>query len=1342
MTIAAGEEKEIGFAMLPTAVIRLEINGHVSIPLRALCDTGSQANLINDRIIHQLQWPTQQCKVRYNGVNGTVNKPITRKLTCKLLSRFNDEPLTIMELMVAPQNFEIWLPQAPMMDTIIPEEIFKKLADPEACMPAPINIILGAAIWAIVVKDSCLTNKFGIAFQPSCLGWLIFGGGGHMRDCLVMATAMEDDSESKLDTLLRRFWEMEEVSVVRARTLEQEKCEDIFMRSYRRLSDGRFQVDIPMREDISRLGSSRAIALHRYRQLEKRFQRDPAFEEKYTAAINDLLKDDQLRLADRPPYGSCYHIPHHAVLKKFRIVNDATCSTDLGMSLNEAQLIGEKLQDDLSDLIMRFRCHPVAITADIRKMFLQVRVNPKQWDLQRIFWRPTPTSDIKEYWLTSVTFGMASAPHCAVRAMIQGARELKSQFPLGAAAVEHDFYMDDCLTGAQGDAEAKRLCHEMDTLLRSCGFVLDKWQSNRRNVVPNDEHLLSDEGLELSEFSDTTVLGLRWLPNTDQLMFKFQPPALLAREDATKRRVLSHIAQIFDPNGYIGPVVIVAKILMQKIWNARIGWDALVPIDIFREWQQFQRQLPLIAEIKLPRWLGICNNRNVSLHGFADASTLAYGAVLYARVETAEVVECILIAAKSHVAPLKTVTVPRLELCAAQLLSELLAAFRATSKLAHIKATLWSDSQIVLAWLTKDAATLKIFVNNRVQKIQRLAADADWRYVPSAENPADLLSRGMSAAELPSARLWWHGPEWLIRSRIHWPPAKPHLSTELELAIKKESRIDGASLEGKLRPMLKECAVLNLTIQNIDLLSRASNANALFRLTAWVFRFIRNARSTQRRSGGLLNKEIIAAQEYWLLEEQHIYYAKEIKALNNPESSGLDPTSPIARFNPFIDGKGVLRMSSRLDGGLMREYQQNPALLPDISQLAKLLINEAHERTLHGGPRLSAAYLRQKYWITNLRRAIRTNSSRCIECVKQRQQVCQQLMGKLPSDRVEPYRAFKRSGVDYAGPFMVKARSGRCNIKEKKYVAVFVCMVTKAVHLELAESLSTEHFIEAFQNFTSIRGVCERLWSDNGKNFEGAASELREMLQSWDASDMGKMLQTYGTEWRFITPYAPHQGGLWEAAVKSMKHHLNRIVGPHHLTSSQFRLILNQISAVMNSRPISAISDDPNDLSFLTPAHFLIGEPIVQPFGANVADIPNNRLSFFQQRQKMTQAFWKVWTRDYLNELQQRPKWQKAQPNLKPGDLVIVKEDNAPPTMWKSARVVEIFPGKDGLVRNVAVQMATSDWNPEKITKSKIKRPKPLKRPVQKLCRLPVEEIEAERSRAQDVGADTDDDVI
>lgn len=337
---------------------------------------------------------------------------------------------------------------------------------------------------------------------------------------------------------------------------------------------------------------------------------------------------------------------------------------------------------------------------------------------------------------------------------------------------------------------------------------MDKWRSNRRNIIPEGANELKNEELELGEFGDTTVLGLRWLPESDQLMFKFQPPPMLSAPEMTMRKLLSQIAQLFDPNGYIGPVIVVAKILMQKLWAKRIKWDARVPADMYAEWTQFQQQLPLVMDIQIPRWLGLSDKRNVSLHGFSDASMTAYGAVLYARIETAATVECTLIAAKSRVAPLKTVTIPRLELCAALLLSELTETFQRATKKRYYKTTLWTDSQIVLAWLNKEPATLKIFVNNRTQQIQQLTAEASWRHVSSSDNPADLLSRGTTAEELRASKLWWHGPHWLTKTAEHWPCEQKQLSIEATRLMQTESKNPDEIENAKLRPIMKSIAAM------------------------------------------------------------------------------------------------------------------------------------------------------------------------------------------------------------------------------------------------------------------------------------------------------------------------------------------------------------------------------------------------------------------------------------------------------------------------------------------------------------------------------------------------------
>lgn len=1321
------KDPNLMLALLATAQVRLRVGPFTTKPIRAMCDTGSQVNLLAEKIMQTELLPTKQCNIRIVGVNSVSKRPFTKKVCCQLLSRFNENPIAEIELLVVTELSINSLPNTSAPIDLAPAATRNELADPLFNVPAPVNMLLGAGVWAAIMKDVTPIGHFGIVAQNTRLGWLLFGGGVWRLDEAQVCSTLEHkpENEEQLATLLRRFWEVEEIPTQRIRTAEQEECEQFFKDHHFRTTEGRYVTGIPIRSDVIELGSSREAALRRFHALERRFEREPELREKYVAGMNEMLEAGHLQEADHEPGRWHFYLPHHPVTRKFRIVFDPSCKTNLGISLNEAQMIGEKLQDDLFDLIMRFRTHRIGITADIRKMYLQVGIIEQQWDLQRTIWRADAQADVKEYWLTRVTFGMSSAPHCAVRAMIQCARDQKNEYPQAARAIESDFYMDDCLTGADSEEEARILCTEMTTVLANGGFPLSKWHSNGINAVPA-QIMQSTEAVELGEFNETTVLGLRWLPATDELTFNFRPQSPGEKQKMTMRYILSQIAQLFDPNGYLGPAIVAAKIIMQNLWKLRIGWDVQVPQEIAQNWLELQAQLPALTHIRIPRWVGTAPTSSFSLHGFADASELAYGAVVYVRVDQANDTRCVLFASRSRVAPVKTVTIPRLELCAAVLLSELMQTIRKACDFQYIRTVLWTDSSIVLHWMGKDAAILKPFVHNRIQTIRKSATDCEWRHVSTADNPADVLSRGVAPAELESLKFWWNGPAWLVKCGTEWPSPRAELSVQIEKEVHAEIKSNWLELakSRKLRPIQRAFTNVvtlemrgeeNLSHVKTDVLTRTSSWRRLIRRTAWLLRFLDNCqlrgeKRCRRETGDVTEAEEERAIIFWVKQEQSVYYGPELMALQ--EERAFPVKSQLIRLNPVIDENGILRVGGRLENAALSTDQKHPMILHDFSHLAHLLIRNAHQETLHGRFQVMAAALRQRFWITNLRRAIRTQISRCIPCVRQKQKVCEQIMGNLPADRVRQSPPFSHSGVDYAGPFEVKARSGRCRIVEKKYVAVFVCMSTKAVHLELVEDLSTAAFIAAFLRFTGIRGSCTHLWSDNGTCFVGAEKELAKMVNSWSKidSDAYKEMRELKVKWHFITPSAPHQGGLWESAVKAMKHHLRRVVGQQKLTSTDLHTLLAQISAVLNSRPLTALTDDPDDLNFLSPGHLINGRPLKQLFGERIDETPKNALRRYEITQHMSQSFWKQWHQIYLNELQQRPKWQIARDNLKVGNLVLIKDENAAPTFWATGRVTQTFPGTDGFVRNVELRVAGKN--------------RKIMRPVQKLVLLPLDQVE------------------
>ncbi|XP_066260985.1 uncharacterized protein [Euwallacea similis] len=294
-------------------------------------------------------------------------------------------------------------------------------------------------------------------------------------------------------------------------------------------------------------------------------------------------------------------------------------------------------------------------------------------------------------------------------------------------------------------------------------------------------------------------------------------------------------------------------------------------------------------------------------------------------------------------------------------------------------------------------------------------------------------------------------------------------------------------------------------------------------------------------------------------------------------------------------------------------------------------------------------------------------------------------MAALPRERVVCSRPFDKVGVDFGGPFTVKASKLKKAQSLKSYIAIFVCMATKAVHIELVSNLSTDAFLMTLKRFISRRGNPSMIFSDNASNFLGAKNQLREVHQFFKSKNHSdsviNFLFTNQTQWKFIPPRSPHWGGIWESAIKNAKYHMVRIIGNAHFTLEELSTTLTQIEAILNSRPLCPLSNDPSDLQCLTPGHFLIGRPLTAYPDQDVTHVPDNRLKFFQRLAQIQQLFWKRWSINYLNLLQNRPKWLTPSPNLKVNDLMLVKEDNTVPLHWPLARVVQVMPGSDGRVR-------------------------------------------------------------
>lgn len=376
--------------------------------------------------------------------------------------------------------------------------------------------------------------------------------------------------------------------------------------------------------------------------------------------------------------------------------------------------------------------------------------------------------------------------------------------------------------------------------------------------------------------------------------------------------------------------------------------------------------------------------------------------------------------------------------------------------------------------------------------------------------------------------------------------------------------------------------------------------------------------------------------------------------------------------------------------------------------MAKLIVADAHNKTMHGGQQLTCNYVRSSYWVTKLKNIVKSHIHHCAPCIRHAPTFQTPLMGQLPSCRVTPSKPFSNAGVDYAGPINIRVYKGRGQRSYKCYICLFICMATRAVHIEAVSDLTTEGFLAAFKRFVARRGRCNHLWSDNGTNFVGASRELKKLFaneKSTLASDIASALATNNTEWHFIPPHAPNFGGLWEAGIKSIKYHMRRVIGDSTLTYEELSTVLAQIEACLNSRPLSNGSSDPDDCVPLTPGHFLVGEPLVLAPDHNLEHNLVNNLRRWQLTQRMVQIFWKRWSQEYLTQFFQRYKWKTKTPELKKGDMVLVKDENLPPAKWLYGIVVDVHPGSDNVTRVVTLPYKNAM----------------IQCPTSKLCLLPID---------------------
>ena len=1263
--------------LLKTAIAPV-INSSIKICANILFDEGAQRSFICSQLADKLQLvPDTTTQVALSSFGADMPSLQTLGVTTIKIQPLTGDHIPVSVLIVPniatpiQNSCRVELDKMPHLKGL-------KLANP--CtdhQDFSVSILIGADHYWSFVQDDIIRGN-GPTTQQSRLGYLLSGpllvlNTELSSSILLQITSSADQQEFNLQQL----WSIEAVGT------SPEQSNDTFLHSYQtnsisQMSDGTYTAKFPWKEDKPHLPSNLAICTSRTKSLLTKLRRHPELLKLYDNIIKEQERRGFIEKVDNTFTTSDVHyLSHHAVKKDsqttpIRVVYDCSCRESVhAASLNDCLTVGPPFINDLCTILLRFRLHPFALSTDIEKAFLHIKLHEEDRDFTRFLWPLQPENtncEFQVYRFASVPFGSASSPFMLNATIDLHLRKFKSPV---SDDIRKNIYVDNVISGCTSEHHLIEYYNESRSILRQAGFNLRSWASNStalQQVATNDNTIDCN--------TTVNILGIRWNTITDTM--SLAPKSLPSSNIVSKRSILQDSSQIYDPLGWVTPVTVRAKILLQEIWQMKCSWDTPLDQDLCEKWLNIRRDILDLPMMTIPRtYFHKQSGTITNIYVFADASIKAYGAVVYLHSDNIT-----LAMSKSRVAPLKALTLPRLELMAAVTASRVAKFVQSSISPDNkpIAVHLWTDSQIVLHWLQNGTHSQQ-FVHQRINEILQHFPATHWSFTPSADNPADHLTRGISTNQLLSSKLWTHGPDWLPDT-ANWPKWTPTNVLEIQ-AIGDTSPPPSAA--ANITP-IDDSHTGILTILDT---SRYSSFHQIQAVTAYIARFIHNLRNPHaRKHGPLTSSELTVASKHLVMAMQYSTYQDEIAFLQKTRSK-CPPL--VKQLRLFLDDSQLIRCGGRIHNAPTTEAAKFPHLLPSNHPVTKLIVLEVHNKLHHGGVGITVTALRQVYWITAIRQYVRRLLRHCVTCRK--------LMGRpyrapesppLPKVRVTEAPPFTITGVDFTGALYVKGSTGQ---ETKVYICLFSCAVSRAVHLEVVNDLTVDTFLLAFRRFCSRKSLPRKMISDNASTYLSAAEEISKIFAS---DTLKEALESKNISWSFIPKRAPWYGGFWERIIGLTKQAVKKTLGRAFITQAQLETIVVEIEAMLNNRPLTYVSSDLLDPEPLTPADMLYGrriqsipyhledpEDLSDPTFTTSKDI---RKSVDKQKH-LIQQFWQRWKREYLTSLREVHKASgNNQQVIRKGDVVIV-HDEKPRIQWKLAVVEKLIEGRDGLVRAAHIRM-------------------------------------------------------
>ena len=1058
--------------------------------------------------------------------------------------------------------------------------------------------------------------------------------------------------------------------------------------------DGQVHVELPFHDNVDDVPPNHNISLKICDIVSKKLEAKGKLES-YNQLFFDQVKEGVIEEFECSPanFVDFNWLPHHPVYKDdvtstfpARPVFNCSLKSDKNKpSLNEASYVGINLMQDMAALIMLFRTNKFALLGDLRKAFLQIKLKLLK-DRNRFCFFFRVGNKLRCFRYKTLIFGYCASPFI-LNYVLKYLANLSPQDSC-TEMIRNNFFVDNLAT-THNDLSV------LTDLYKTCVSRMDKYHFDLRSCNSNSESLrniMIQDGKYVTHGCEfDKVLGYRYSAIGDKMKLATVNIDVKAN---TQRKLLSECPKIFDPLGFATPVTVRSKSLLSSLWSKRSGsgphWDKVIASEDTKIWSKLAPELSKLSEVEFPRY-ALSQDKQTDLLLYCDASKRAYGYVAYAKQGT----ESNFIISKVKTAPIQEKTLPTLELLSVFLAMQGLKVILSNFKEFNIKSVYMAvDAQVVLSWILSDQIkSKKVFIANRVKDIKKIKADIlsefkvdiQFKYVPTAENPADLLTRGLSLESYKqNLDFWLRGPLWIRSEEVKWP------TSELKCLSTNSQNIVMAT---QLEPVPPNSFIFSF--------ERYASFAKILGVATRVIKILNKC--------GVLKKEKM--RKFWGSEDyqecakicllknmQAECFNKEILFLKDPRDKPVPEL--VMNFNLFLDENQLVRSDCRL--GKSQYFDMNiihPVLLPKLHPLTKLIVEDCHYKVKHLGIQSTLNKVRMSgFRLIKPFQTIKAVINPCAMCTKfNALSYKYPRMTNLPKHRVNMVRPFGHVGVDYTGHIYVKVEipkkegeeSKKKEFVEKKfYLLIFTCLNVRACHVELIPEMSTEHFVLALVRFCNEYGIMSHIYSDNAKSFIAGVHVLEKVIASEEFKDR---FNIYNIKHIKIPLYSPWVGASWERLIRTIKSCLKKTIGRTKLDYFNLKTVLSDIQVAVNCRPLTYRCAEDNGLEVITPNKFL--KPNVEsnlilrdPKELLPKSVSRkNLIKSLDDREKMVNHFKDLWYEEYLLSLRSlyRNLYENDYENkIKVNDIVLIKNPAKGRHHWRLGRVVELIFGSDNKVRS------------------------------------------------------------